>query len=98
MDLFLTYAIRDWIYKVQSAYNRGEVKDADSLKRNALVDWQTHSRIFDLLEFSMNRGGFTCRIKLKPLLDPKEREVMFDNIVSAANYELEGSQTSANGG
>ena len=38
------------------------------------------------------------RIKLKPLLDPKEREVMFDNIVSAANYELEGSQTSANGG
>lgn len=67
MDLFLTYAIRDWIYKVQSAYNRGEVKDEDSLKRNALVDWQTHSRIFDLLEFSLNRGGFTCRIKLKPL-------------------------------
>jgi hypothetical protein len=88
MDLYLTYALRDWIYKVQSAYNRGEVKDEGSLKRNAMIDWQTHSRIFDLLGFSLNRDGFTCRIKLKPLLDPKEREVMFDNSVSAANYQL----------
>lgn len=98
MDLFLTYAIRDWVYKVQSAYNRGEVKNEDSLKRNAMVDWQTHSRIFDLLEFSLNRDGFTCRIKLKPLLDPKEREVMFDNSLSAANYKLEESRTPANSG
>lgn len=98
MDLYLTYAIRDWIYKVQSAYNRGEVKDEESLKRNAMIDWQTHSRIFDLLELSLNRDGFTCRIRLKPLLDPKERVVMFDNRVSAANYQLKESQTSANSG
>jgi len=98
MDLFLTYAIRDWIYKVQSAYNRGEVEDEESLKRNAMIDWQTHSRIFDLLEFSLNQDGFTCRIKLKPLLDPKEREVMFDNRLSAANYQMKESQTSANSG
>jgi hypothetical protein len=91
MNLFLTYAIRDWIYRVQSAYNRDEVRGEDSLKRNAMIDWQTHSRIFDLLEFSLNRDGFTCRIKLKPLLDPKEREVMFDNRVSAANYQLKES-------
>ena len=98
MDLYLTYAIRDWIYKVQSAYNRGEVKDEDSLKRNAMIDWQTYSRIFDLIEFSLNQGGFTCRIKLKPLLDPKEREVMFDNRLSAANYQIKENQTSANSG
>lgn len=98
MDLFLTYAICDWIYKVQSAYNRGEVKDEDSLKRNAMIDWQTHSRIFDLLEFSLNQDGFICKIKLKPLLDPKEREIMFNNRVSAANYQLEERQTSANSG
>ncbi len=98
MDLYLTYAIRDWIYKVQSAYNRGEVKDEDSLKRNAMIDWQTHSRIFDLLEFSLNKDGFTCRIRLKPLLDSKEREMIFNNRVSAANYQLEESQPSANNG
>jgi hypothetical protein len=92
------YAVRDWIYKVQSAHNRGEVEDENSLKRNAMIDWQTHSRIFDLLEFSLNRDGFTCKIKLKPLLDPKERVVIFNNTVSAANYKLEGSQTSANSG
>ncbi len=98
MDLYLTYAIRDWIYKVQSAYNRGEVRDEDSLKRNAMIDWQTHSRIFDLLEFSPNQDGFVCRIKLKPLLDPKEREFMFNDRLSAANYQLKESQTSANSG
>jgi len=86
MDLYLTYAIRDWIYKVQSAYNRGEINDEISLKRNAMTDWQTHSRIFDLLEFSSNQGGFVCRIRLKSLLDPKEREIKFDNNISAANY------------
>jgi hypothetical protein len=98
MDLYLTYAIRDWIYEVQSAYNRGEVKDEDSLKRNARIDWQTHSRIFDLLEFSLKSGGFTCRIKVKPLLDPKGREFSFNNTVSAANYQLGESQASANDG
>lgn len=98
MDLYLTYAIRDWIYKVQSAYNRGEVKDEDSLKRNAMIDWQTHSRIFDLLNFSLKPDGFTCKIRLKPLLDPKEREVSFDNRGSAANYRLEERQTSVNSG
>jgi len=98
MDLYLTYAIRDWIYKVQSAYNRGEVRDTDSLKRNAMIDWATHSRIFDLLEFSTGQDEFTCRIRLKPLLDPKQREVVFDNRLSAANYQLKGSQTSANSG
>ena len=98
MDLYLTYAIRDWIYRVQSAYNRSEIRDEDSLKRNAMIDWQTHSRIFDLLEFSLERDGFVCRIKLKPLLDPKEREFMFNDRLSAANYQLEESQTSANSG
>jgi hypothetical protein len=87
-NLHLTYAVRDWIFQVQSAYNRGEIKDEDSLKRNALIDWQTHSRIFDLLEFSLKKDNFTCRIRLKPLLDPKEREVSFDKIASAANYTI----------
>lgn len=89
LDLYVTYAVRDWIHEVQSAFNRGEIKDGESLKRNTRVDWQTHSRIFDLLEFSTNRDGFTCRIKLKPLVDPGERETAFDNRDSAANYQLE---------
>ena len=89
MDLYLTHAIREWIFKVQSAYNRGEVKNMDSLKINATIDWQSHSRIFDLVEFSLDQDGFICRIRLRPLLDPKEREVKFNNLVSAANYQLE---------
>lgn len=96
MDSRITYAICDWIYEVQSAYKRGEVRDEDSLKRNARIDWQTHSRIFDLLDFTLHKkSGFTCRIKLKPLIDLKEREVTFDNKLSAADYSLKESQTQA---
>jgi len=88
MDLYLTYVVRDWIHKVQTAYYRGEVKDKDSLMKNATIEWQNHSRIFDLLEFVKTQDGFTCKIKIKTLLDIKEREVAFDNMISAANYKL----------
>jgi len=88
LDLHLSYTIGDWINKVQFAYVRGEVKDIDSLKRNASVDWATYSRIFDLLDFSVGPDGFTCRIKLKSSLDPKEREVVFDNRNVPASYRL----------
>jgi hypothetical protein len=89
MNMFITYAIRDWIFKVQSAFNRGEIRDAPSLMANAILDWQAHSRIFSLVAFSLNTGGFECRIKLKPSLDPNEREFTFDNLISAANFQLQ---------
>lgn len=88
MDSFLSYAIGNWIHRVQSGFARGEIRDANSLKRNALVDWKTHSRIFDLVDFSKTVKGFTCRIKLKPLVDSKEREVAFSHKTVAANFQL----------
>jgi len=91
MNLYLTYAVRKWIFEVQSAYNQDEVKNEDSLKKNAKVDWQTYSRIFNLISFSSNLDGFICKIKLKPLIDSKEREFEFDNKLSAANYQLQKS-------
>jgi hypothetical protein len=88
MNAYLSYAIGDWIHRVQSAFVRREVFDQDSLFKSAALEWQSHSRIFDLVEFSRNPGGFTCRIKLKPLVDPSEREVGFNNETVAANFSL----------
>src|SRR5659263_546611 len=89
MDGHLSYTISDWIHKVQMAFRRGEIQDIESLKRNATLEWGIHSRIIELLEFSPNLDGFISRIKLKPLIDPKEREFRFNNVTVAANFELE---------
>jgi hypothetical protein len=88
LDVYLSYAIGDWIHRVQSAFVRGQVSDAESLKNDTLVEWPTYSRIFELLEFSPSMHGFNCRIKLKPLVDPREREIPFNETTVAASFSL----------
>ncbi|NPV81345.1 MAG: AAA family ATPase [Firmicutes bacterium] len=91
--LHLSYAIGDWIYKVQSAFARGEVRDKDSLQRNAAIEWSLYSRIMDILEFSLTSEGFECRMRLKVLVDPEEREFRFTNATLPADYRLEPTGT-----
>ena len=92
VESYLSYVIGDWIHNVQSAYVRGEIKDADTLKKNALVNWATHSRIFELLEFTLNMEGFVCKVKLKPIVDPQERKITFDNNTVAATFRLRAAR------
>ncbi len=98
IDKHLEEYIQRFIFEVQRAYRRGEIKDADSLKRNAMVNWETYSRVLDLLEFTSTSDGFSCTIKLKPLVDPRQRKCRFDNHTNAGNYELGEGQTSLNSG
>lgn len=84
----LNYLIADWIHKVQSAVVRGEVKDADSLRVSPLVEWSTYSRILELPDFQKTPTGFTCRVRLKPSVDPFEREFQFDETDVPASYRL----------
>ena len=91
MDLFINRAICDLIYNIQIAFSLGEVKDEDSLKRDGKIDWKNQSRIFEFIEFSRKKGDFTCKIKLKSLLDPKERNIEFNNKTVAATNHLKGN-------
>jgi len=52
----------------------------------------------DLLKFTLTSDGFSCTIKLKPLVDPRQRECNFNNATNAGNYELGEGQTSLNSG
>lgn len=88
LDSHLSYIISDWIHKVQLAFNRGEISDIQSLETNAIIDWATHSRIFELLEFNSDSSVFNCKIKLKQLVDSKEREIVFNDEIVAAKYKL----------
>lgn len=88
MDLYLSYVIHDWIHKVQTVFKRYKPENKEALTEIKDVKWSPHSRIFELLEFSTHSDTFTCKIKLKPLVDPKERELKFNNTTVPANYEL----------
>lgn len=88
MESYLSETIGDWIHNVQRAIKRGDVKDEDSLKKNAMIGWTSYSRIFELMKLSKNKNGFTCKIKLKKLVDPYERIVEFNQNTQAASYVL----------
>lgn len=84
----LNHLIADWIHMVQKAVVRGEVKDANSLVASPFVQWNDYSRIFELVHFEKKPMGFTCRVRLKANVDPRQREVQFDEKVVPASYQL----------
>lgn len=88
--------ISRFIFEVQLAYNRGEIINESSLKRNTLIDWGAYSRLFDLIQFSSDPAGFNCRIKLKGFIDPTQSEIVFDNRISAANFQIHKNDTPIN--
>lgn len=88
MESYLSVTIGDWIHNVQRAIKLGDVKDEDSFKKNAKIDWGSSSRIFELKQFLQTDEGFCCIIKLKKLVDPYQRTVKFDQKTHAASYVL----------
>lgn len=88
MDTAVAHVIGDWVHKVQSAVRRGEVTDEGTLRQSAAVAWGSHSRILDLIAFELTQGGFNCRIRLRQLIDPREREIAFNQGTVAANVVL----------
>lgn len=95
-DEHLNYAIGEWIHKVQSAFIRGELKDKASIETNMRVEWKLYSRLFELLDFVPNSDDFICGIKLRPIVDLKERVAAFDRKSVPANFNLKSLGTSTN--
>lgn len=89
MDKYLNYTISDWIHKVQSAVGRGGIKDVESLKNSALVEWSVYSRIMNEPQFLLTDRGFSCTAQLKPIVDKAEREIIFDDETVPSRYSLE---------
>ncbi len=91
-DAQVNQHIQDWIYKVQSAFHRRNIVDAEALKKDSRVEWQVYSRLFDLVEYAARKGeSFRCRIRLKELVDANQRECEFDHETMPSRFELRRS-------
>lgn len=88
IDSHINPVIGEWIYLVQLAFHRREIIDRESLSKAPQLKWSAYSRLFDLVEFTPNKSGFSCIIKLKASIDPSERVVKFNENTIASSFTL----------
>ena len=89
----IRYTLVEWIQSVQSAISRKEVKDVETLKTNARVNYVLYSQLFECadngLQVNVNDNTFNCTINLKSSLIDRELNVSFDHNTTAQNFKLE---------
>jgi len=93
MITHIRHTLVEWIQSVQSAISRKEVKDVETLKTNARVNYNLYSQLFECadkgLQVNVNDNTFICTINLKPSLIGRELNVSFDHSTTAHNFKLE---------
>lgn len=84
----LEYAIRVFVGSVQVAFEKGEIADSETVKQHANIDWKTYERILEMLDLNISGRSFTCRMKLKSIVDPAECEFEFTDTTVHSKFQL----------
>ena len=80
------------IQKVQNAINRGEIRDIQSLRTNARVNYSTYSQILECKDdgFILNPDNtFSCTIYLKSSVVGEEKQIIFSDKTTPRNFKIE---------
>ncbi len=88
LDRHLGHVIGDWIAVVQSGVQRGEITGVTTLQSHALVQWNAHLRIFELVSFEVTPAGFYGRFKLTKIVDENQREFTVNQDTRHAGFQL----------
>jgi predicted ATP-dependent endonuclease of OLD family len=71
--------LQDFIYYVQRAFRYDGIHDAESIKLNRMINYQSYSNILELVEFTPVDSKFNCKIKLKEFEDIGEQTLEFSD-------------------
>lgn len=85
------YTIIDWIQKVQNATARNEIKDLQTLKSNARVEYSTYNQILECREGDLiiqPDGTFSCTIYLKASAFGEEKQITFSDKTTPRNFVI----------
>ncbi len=85
------YTIIDWIQKVQNAIARNEIKDLQTLKSNARVEYSTFNQILECRDgdFTIQADGtFRCTIYLKASVTGEEKRITFSDTTTPRDFEI----------
>ena len=85
----LKYQIIEWLQKVQNAISKEEVKNLDSLKQNARIDYNLLSQIIEIIDLKIESDKkFKCKIKMLSSVSSAEKEIDFDERTIAHEFEF----------
>ncbi len=86
------FTIIEFIHKVQTAVERKEVTNIDSLRSNGKVEYQMYNQILECRDdgFVLNQNGeFTCTIYLKASVVGLEKMVVFSDRTTARDFSID---------
>lgn len=86
------FTIIDFIQKVQTAVERKEVTNIESLRRNGKVEYQMYNQILECRDdgFVLNQNGeFTCTVYLKASVVGVEKMVVFNDRTTARDFNID---------
>ena len=86
------FTVIDFIQKVQTAVERGDVTDYATLRTNGNVDYSTYSQILDCVEGDFTVAAdkqFKCKVVLKESLVGQSLTVEFDNKTTAHDFQFQ---------
>lgn len=87
----MRFTVIDFIQRVQTAVERGDVNNLGSLKANGNVDYPTFSQILECREgdFTINADKqFECKLYLKAGMLGVEKLVEFTDKTTARDFQL----------
>ena len=87
----LRFTLIDFIHKVQTAVERGDVNSIETLRTNGNIDYATYSQILECRDggFSVDSDRhFSCRVSLKQALLGEERVFEFTDNTTARDFQL----------
>lgn len=88
------FTVIDFIQKVQTAVERGDITDIGTLRTNGNVDYKTYSQILDCADGDFLVAAdrqFKCKVVLKESLVGQSLTVEFDNKTTAHDFQFQGN-------
>lgn len=85
------FTIIDFIQKVQTAVERGEVTNIETLKRNGKIEYPMYNQILECRDdgFVLHQNReFTCTVYLKVSVIGSEKKIEFNDRTTARDFDI----------
>lgn len=87
----MRFTVIDFIQRVQTAVEKGEVTSLETLKTNGNVDYKLYSQILECHDGDFTVADdrqFSCKIFLKPAVVGEEKQVVFNDKTTAREFQF----------
>jgi len=83
------YEVFEWIHKVQTGIAKGEINNANDLKRNAKINYTLYKQILELQDLDIKADRtFDCRIIISEAIAVERPIVNFNQLTIAHNFQI----------